>query len=260
MGRWGSVPFPLADVGFGAKVASGESVTGVSPSTGQPVSHIAHSTLQQALAQRHEVSPFARISSAPQKGAHPQKPVPFRNASLQVVGGLVALRVAWDDAAGDCLAGLSGDEEAVVGPGVAAASAGGQGRRTSCSAARERGAAQATCRSGALRAGVPAVVRGVVLVDTPASLGAGVPGNSGHRAGVASKARGTPVGLQQAPEQARPATDHEDDQRAGAAAGRRESALGVSQDPRRARAARASGRSLHGLGDLDCCRSRPCSP
>ncbi|MGW4513969.1 hypothetical protein ACWEO4_18605 [Streptomyces sp. NPDC004393] len=68
-------------------------------------------------------------------------PVPFRNALLQVVWGLVVLRAAWDDAAGDCLAGLSGDEEAVVGPGVAAAPAGGQGRRASCPAVRERGAA-----------------------------------------------------------------------------------------------------------------------
>ncbi|MFI6360686.1 PAS domain-containing protein [Streptomyces sp. NPDC050743] len=63
------------------------------------------------------------------------------SAFLQVVWGLVVLRAAWDDAAGDCRAGLSGGEEAVVGPGVAAAPAGGQGRRASCPAARERGAA-----------------------------------------------------------------------------------------------------------------------
>lgn len=59
---------------------------------------------------------------------------------------------------------------------------------------------------------------GAVLAGTPASLGAGVPGDCGHRAGVASKARGAPVGLQQVPGQARPACDHEGDQRAGAAA------------------------------------------
>jgi hypothetical protein len=48
------------------------------------------------------------------------------------------------------------------------------------------------------------VVRGVVLADTPAALGGGVPGDSGHRAGVASAARDTPMGPQQAPEQAWP--------------------------------------------------------
>ncbi|MFE2061086.1 transposase family protein [Streptomyces sp. NPDC059467] len=55
-------------------------------------------------------------------------PVLFRNASLQVVGGLVALGPAWDDAVGEGLAGLSGDEEAALGPGCVPAPSGGQGR------------------------------------------------------------------------------------------------------------------------------------
>ena len=97
--------------------------------------------------------------------------VPFSNASLQVVEGLVELIGAWDDAVGDCLAGVSGDEETALGPGCAPAPASGQGRRTSCPAAREHRAPSTARGSGALQASGPVVVRGVVLARYPDDAG-----------------------------------------------------------------------------------------
>ncbi|CAL9668490.1 hypothetical protein SUDANB15_07324 [Streptomyces sp. enrichment culture] len=190
----------------------------------------------------------------------PRHPVPFKNASLQVVGGLVVLGAAWDDATGDCLAGLSGDEEAALSPGCSPAPAGGGGCRTSGPAARERGTASAARGSGAARAGGPVAVRSPILADTPAALDGGALGDAGHRARVAPAAGGTPMERQQAPEQAWPAADCAGRQRAGAAPGRRESAPRVSQDPERARTAGTSDRSVHALADPDRRRRRPGSP
>lgn len=97
--------------------------------------------------------------------------VPRSAATLQKCitagrGGLAVSEAACDDAAGDCLAGVPGGEEASAGPGCPAASAGGQGRRATGAAARERRAAQAARGAGAVRADGPAVVRRAVLPDT----------------------------------------------------------------------------------------------
>lgn len=77
-------------------------------------------------------------------------------------------------------------------------------------------------RDGAVCAGGPAVVRGVVCADPAASVGARFPGDA-HCAGVAPQTYRAQVGLQQAPEQA---ADRERGEGVGAAAGPGESAVG----------------------------------
>lgn len=172
--------------------------------------------------------------------------------------GLVIPGVAWGDSAGDHLPEVSANAEAAIRPGCTAPPTGSQGRRTTGTPTRERGAAQTSRASGALRAGGPTVVRRAVLPDTPAAMGAGLPGDSRDFARVAPKARHMRLGLQQASEQAWPTTAGEGDQGVRTAEGPRESAMGLPPDPRRAGSARASGR-FHSLGDLGHCRRRPCA-
>ncbi|CAM5511894.1 hypothetical protein SANTM175S_07715 [Streptomyces antimycoticus] len=181
-------------------------------------------------------------------------PVPFGNSSLLLRGGLAPHHGLLEPCPGDRFSGVPGGSETARGPGVAAAAGRLQGSGTVGTA--DENAVLRRQLSGPVRY-EPADrlwFSALSSADSPAPVGAGVPGDAWDVARVASQVDLQEVGLQQVPGQARETVNGVCGEGAGGAADQGKSGLGLPSGPGRTDSARASSGLDDGLGDPDVCR------